>query len=122
MCQSNMTGNEGTEGDPVEWSCEVGFKGTWAPVMEWNNSLNAVIKSENQNTTDMVKCSFVRRLRRTDNGTQFSCRTFFDEPKPGSLESHRADNLLSTAGLFPVYTSKVIKVNCKYSFRIRVCG
>ena len=115
VCQNNMTGNEGTEGDHVEWSCEVGFKGMWAPSMEWTNS-TGVIKSEYQNTSDTVKCSFVMQLRPSDDGRRFSCRTFFDEPKPGSMEAKRADNIISTGGLFDVYTSQAIIVNCKFSF------
>ena len=115
VCQSNMTGKEGTEGDSVEWSCEVGFKGMWAPSMEWSNA-TGIIKSEYQNTSDTVKSSFVMQLRPADDGRQFSCRTFFEEPKPGSMEAKRADNIIWTGGLFDVYTSQAIIVNCKYSF------
>ena len=125
VCQNNMTDNEGTEGDSVEWSCKVGFKGIWAPSMEWSNA-TGVIKSECQNTSDSVKCTFVMRLRRTDSGQPFSCRTFFDEPRgprPGSIEAKRANNSISTDGLFPVCKSSAITVNCKYSFCTRLlCG
>ena len=115
VCGNNMTANEGTEGDFVEWSCEVGLKGRWAPAMEWTTTTSA-IRSEYENTTDTVKCSFVMQLKPADDGRKFSCRTFFDEPKPRSLEPNRADNIISTGGLLPVYTSPAITVNCKYSF------
>ena len=115
VCKNNMTDNKGKEGDFVEWSCEVGFKGRWAPAMEWNTT-TGLIRSEYENTTDTVMCSFVMQLKPADDGRKFSCRTFFDEPKQGSMEAKHADNIIPTDNLFPVYTSPAITVKCKYSF------
>ena len=118
VCKNNITNNEAVEGDYVEYSCEVTYKGKWAPVMEWKNGravLQANGESKDESTGKTVKYTYVTELTPEDNGQIYTCRTYFDQPKTGTPKEEEANNIPTTDNVFTKYTSPQLTVYCKYS-------
>ena len=108
-----MTDNIALEGDIVAYSCEVKYKGRWAPVMEWRNN-DGVVQANNECSGDIAKYTYVTELTPADNEQVFTCRMYFDQPKPGTMEDKDATNIPSTENVLTNYTSPKLTVYCKY--------
>ena len=116
-CTTNVTNNEAVEGDYVAYSCEVKYKGRWAPVMEWKNN-DRVIQAKNESNGDTVKYTYVTQLTPGDNGQIFTCRTYFNQPKPGTVHHKEATNKPATDKVLTKYKSPQLTVFCKFCFII----
>ena len=113
VCKNNITSNDAVEGDYIEYSCEVKYQGRWAPVMEWKNT-QAVIQATVESSGNTVKYTYVIELTPADNGQIYTSRTYFDEPKPGTLNEKEANNIPTTDNVLTKYTSSQLTVYCKY--------
>ena len=85
--------------------------------MEWTNGrtvLQANDESKDESTGKTVKYTYVTELTPEDNGHIFTCRTYFDQPKPGTVQDKEADNIPTTDNVLTKYTSPQLTVYCKY--------
>ena len=112
-CASNVTNTKLLEGDYVRYSCKVKYKGKWAPMMEWRNT-NRVVKAKDESAGNTVKYTYITALTPEDNGQAYSCRTYFDQPKLGTVGKGKADNIPITETVLSGYTSTHLTVYCKY--------
>ncbi|KAI0231095.1 hypothetical protein LSAT2_018537 [Lamellibrachia satsuma] len=106
ICKNNVTNNEAVEGDYIKYSCEVTYKGKWAPVMEWKYN-DAVVQANDESTGNTVKYTFVTELTPAHNGQNFACRTYFDQPKPENVQVKHADNKPITDNVHTDFTSQL---------------
>ena len=107
-----MTDNIALEGDYVAYSCEVKYQGRWAPVMEWRNN-DGVVQANNESSGYIAKYTYVTELTPADNGQVFTCRIYFDQPKPGTTKDKEATNIPSTENVLTNYASPKLTVYCK---------
>ena len=85
--------------------------------MEWKNGrtvLQANGESKDESTGKTVKYTYVTKLTPEDNGQIFTCRTYFDQPKPGTVQDKEADNIPTTDNVLTKYTSPQLTFYCKY--------
>ena len=120
VCGNNITSNKAVEGDYIEYSCEVKYQGKWAPVMEWKNT-NGGLRSMNETTGNTVKYTYVTELTPEDNGQIYTCRTYFDQLKPGTVKDKEADNIPTTDNVLTKYTSPQLTVYCKFDWLPHIC-
>lgn len=113
VCNNNITSSKAAEGDYIEYSCMVKYKGKWAPVMEWKKA-NAVLKAKDESTADTVKYTQVTMLTPEDNDQSFTCRPYFDQPKSGSTATGEADNIPTTKNVLTTHIFPKLTVYCKY--------
>ena len=117
VCGNNITSNKAVEGEYIEYSCEVTYKGKWAPVMEWKNGrtvLQTNGESKNESTGETVKYTYVTELTPEDNGQIYICRTHFDQLMPEPVNDKTANNIPTTDNVLTKYTSPPLTVYCKY--------
>ena len=84
--------------------------------MEWKNRrtvLQTNGESKNASTGETVKYTYVTELTPEDNGQIFTCQTYFDQPKPGTVQDKEADNIPTTDNVLTKYTSPQLTVYCK---------
>ena len=101
------------EGAYIEYSCEVKFKGKWAPLMKWKNgSSGTVIQSKDESSENTTKFSIVVEMTSYDNGHHFTCQTYFDKPQS---EPHYANNIpINNIAYKELYATPELTVYCKY--------
>ena len=100
-------------GDYVAYSCEVKYQGRWAPVMECKVNGN-VVQAKYESSRDITKYTYVTELTPADNKHIFTCRIYFDQPQPGTVEDREASNIPTTDNLLTDCTTRNITVYCKY--------
>ena len=113
ICTTNVTGNITIEGDYVAYSCEVKYQGRWAPVMEFQNN-GEIVQAKDESTGNTAKDTYITELTPAENGAKFTCRTYFNQPQPGTVKDKEAPNKPATDNVLTKYESQQIIVYCKY--------
>ena len=112
-CTTNLTENKAMAGDYVEYSCAVKYSGKWAPVMACRYN-GEVVKAKDESSGNTTKYTYVTKLTTPEDIYVFTCRTYFDQPKPGTVRSKEASNKPTTDNVLTDCTSPYITVYCKY--------
>lgn len=115
ICQSNISWYPHLEGTFIQFSCSVKYRRRWGPTMRWLNGTNEM-KMTNYSHNNTVKFGAVVNLTSWNHEETYSCRTFFDQPKNGTLLKRYADNIPvnhSTMKHMP-YTTRTVLVHCEY--------
>ena len=87
--------------------------------MEWENNevvVQAKVESSGNRRYEVktVKYTYVTELKPANNNHVFTCRTYFDQPKPGKMRETEANNTPTTDNVLSKYTSPNLTVYCKY--------
>ena len=102
------------EGDVIEYSCSVKYRGIWAPTMTWTNGTDALL-AKNESVGNIVKFTTAITLMRWDNERHFNCRTFFDKPRKGTLPINHADNFpINNNDYAQLWRVPALTVYCEY--------
>ena len=114
VCRHNISTYPHLIGTRVQFSCSVEYKGMWAPTMQWLNGTNEMnVTSDLLDNT--VKFGGVVDLTPWDDEHTYTCRIFFDQPKPGTLHPSCADNLpVNVGNINMTYTMPTLLVYCEY--------
>ena len=93
-CDFNMTESQNSSATPAEghvWMwCSIGFRGNWAPVMEWMEDGKVV--SQGAETSIVPNQSVASVLKTTHrNDLEYVCRTYFREE--ALVRPHSAGNV-----------------------------
>ena len=105
------------EGDVIKLTCSVRYRGKWAPTMRWRNETDDVT-SKSESHKNIVKFDTDVKLKASDNGRAYICRTYFNLPEPGTLPPAHADNVPVNNGAFRRSCNVTLTVYCKYSGHI----
>ena len=91
VCSSNISSNVAVEGDVIALSCQVTYRGKWAPQMTWTDRSGSVIDSSDSGTPgSVVRHEISVIVVETDDPIEFNCLTNFSDvlnPAPGEDEA-----------------------------------
>jgi len=81
--------------------------------MEWKNT-DRVLQAKDESNGNIAKYTYVTELTPADNGAKFTCRTYFNQPQPGTVKVKEASNIPTTDSVLTDYMSPQLTVYCKY--------
>ena len=94
------------EGDTIECQCEVTYRGRWAPIMEWTDTLGQTINSTDIGIpSQSVKHKITVMITDAYNGVRFICNTSF----PNITQSETTSNIEYEYS----YRTAALIVHCK---------
>ena len=83
--------------------------------MTWNNGTDDLL-AKNETDGDIVKfTTAITLMRGWDNETNYTCRTFFDKPRKGTLPINHADNFpINDNQYVELWRVPTLTVYCEY--------
>ena len=82
--------------------------------MTWNNGTDALL-AKNRSVCNLVKFTTAITLMRWDNEHNYTCRTFFDKPRKGTLPMSHADNFpINNKQYAELWRVPALTVYCEY--------
>ena len=108
-----MTEYRAIEGDYVVYTCHVKYQGRWAPVMELKNN-GKIVQAKDESSGNTIRYTYLTELTPADNNHIFTCRTYFDQPQPGTVTDKEASNIPTTDSVLTDARSPRLTVYCKF--------
>ena len=121
-CTSTHT--SAVEGDYIIYSCQVGYHGAWAPIMEWMTESGGVIPNLSSGsssvTSSKVRYNAIVMAKSKYNGRRCKCKVYFAFPtvkgpglatnRPNYTYFYSADPLLVFGRLALGWSISVLRV------------